>query len=198
MTATSLRRQIIKRFTILSVAAMFVCGAAFGADEPGPNYEHLKPMEWMIGTWGVELVAPEDAPNDALFAVKKGDAIKFTIKFKWGLSKSVIESEAALFVNEVLLLEGKGLSGWAAEKKQIIGSGFDTIGGRFETAYTIVDENTIQMKQREVAGDGMITNVTITMTRMSEDIVKHERKNISVGGVEMPDEPPGEFKRIKK
>ena len=82
----------MKRITMFAVAAMFVCGIAFGADEPGANYKHLKPMEWMIGTWARDFEVPEDLPAGSPVIAKMGDPVRITITSKWGLNMNVIQT----------------------------------------------------------------------------------------------------------
>ena len=87
--------------------------------------------------------------------------------------------------------------GWAVDKQQLIGSGFDSLGGRGETAYTIVDDKTFTMRQHEVSPTGEITTVTTTVELTDEDTVTIQRTDITEGGEKKPDDPPVDLKRVK-
>lgn len=184
----------MSRFSILAVAGLFLCGVSFGADEPGPNYEHLKPMERLIGTWVLDLEAPEDAPPDSPIDIQKGDPIKLVLKCVWGLKKNVMRTQMTISVNGILWSTSEGTTGWAVDKEQIIASSFDTLGGRGESVNT-VDGNTLTIKETRVSPDGVITKVTIIVTFVDKDTITSKRTGITVGDVEQPDEEPATWKR---
>jgi hypothetical protein len=48
---------------LFALVAVFVCPMANAEDEPGPNYEHLKPLESVMGEWVATSVLTEDAPG---------------------------------------------------------------------------------------------------------------------------------------
>ena len=183
--------------TLTALTAFFVSGIAYAEEEPGPGYKHLKPMEWIIGTWVLEMGAPEDAPPDSPIVIEKGDPIKVIISCEWGLNKNILRTQMKVLVNDVLWSTSDAITGWATDKKQIIGSSFDTLGGR-EESVTTVDEKCFKMKHREVSPDGEITTVTTIVTRADEDSITSQRTDITVGGEKQPDEPPMTLQRKKK
>ena len=186
----------MKRVILTLSAVVLACGVAYGQQQSGPNYKHLKPMEWLIGTWVAETEAPEDTPENFPFAAKKGDAIKLILVAEWGLNKNVIRSHFTMTVNNELALTAEGTMGWAADKNQIIESSFDTTGGRGETVYNDVSENAFQGSSRDVSPDGTVTESIITVT-VNDDTITAKKTNITVGAEKKPDEPPLEFKRKK-
>src|SRR5262249_21201123 len=70
--------------------ALTLCAVGLSRAEdkalPG-NYEHLKKLEPLIGTWTGEFVAPHDHPTAN---IKKGDKLTLTLTYKWDLNKSAI------------------------------------------------------------------------------------------------------------
>ena len=57
---------------IVGFVVVLTCGMMYGQDEPGPNYRHLKPMEWIIGQWVCDLELPGDFPGVG----KQGELVK--------------------------------------------------------------------------------------------------------------------------
>ena len=185
---------VASSFVLVSI---LTCGFA-RADEPGPNYKHLKPMEWIIGTWVLEMEAPEDSPADAPVATKQGDQLRMTIECEWGLNQNVIHSRFVMTVNGETVYIDNGMIGWAADKKQIVGSSFNSTGGYGRVLYTIVDEKTFLGVGRLVSPNGEVTEDTTTAKWVYQDTVTFTKTDIMAGGEKQPDQPPLKFKRVKK
>jgi hypothetical protein len=152
-------------------------------------------MEWIIGTWVLETDAEEDAPEDAPVAAKEGDRLRMTIECEWGLNKNVIHTHFAMTVNGESVYVGDGTIGWAADKKRIVGSSFNTTGGYGSVVYTIVDEKTFTGAGRDVSPNAEVTEDTTIANWTDQDTVTFTKTDITAGGEKKPDEPPLEFKR---
>src|SRR4051812_35355438 len=70
--------------------SLCVVGMSGAEDKRLPgNYEHLKKLEPLIGTWTGEFVSPHDWPTAN---VKKGDKLTHTLTYKWDLDKGIISN----------------------------------------------------------------------------------------------------------
>jgi hypothetical protein len=188
----------MKRITMLAVAALLVTGIAYGADEPAPNYKHLKPLEWLVGEWVVEFEAPEDAPADSPIAVKKGDPLRITSKYEWGLNKNVIKHQMAVLMNDELLMASESTIGWAVDKTQVIGSGFNTLGGRGESVFTVVDDKSLKVNVMRISSEDEVRKETVIVKMIDKDTVTSQAIDRTVNGEQEPDdEEPVTWKRMK-
>ena len=174
-----------------------VCAVAFGDDEPGPDYKHLKQLEWSIGSWVLEVEAPEDAPPESPVVVKKGDLIKAILTLKWGLNKNVLHTTATVLVNGKVVSEEAGITGWDSEKKQIIARGFDAFGGTERTTTRIVDDRQLELTTRKIMPDGAISEFVIEVKSIDPGTLTTQRTNIWEKGSGQPDEPVVTWKRTK-
>src|SRR5262249_21214414 len=90
---------------------------------PG-NYEHLKKLEPLIGTWAVEAVAPIDWPTAN---VKKGDKLINTMSFEWDLDKGIISYRNRLrsSADADPVWQSTWLIGWDTGNKRIVCFAFE-------------------------------------------------------------------------
>jgi hypothetical protein len=177
---------------MFTVAAIFVCGVAFGADEPGPNYKHLKPMEFMIGEWVLDDTMEEAVPNIG----EAGDHFVLTIKWSWGLRKNMINEQMTVHVNDKVKWTTRSIKGWDAEKKQIVSTGFDSLGGHGHAVITCTEDG-FTIKNRNVSPEGTPSTSTVIIKRVDEDTIGGETKDIIENGEKKPDRPYVELKRKK-
>ena len=122
--------------TLAALAAFLTCGFAYG-EEPGPNYDHLKPLEWMIGEWVLESTLDEDVPNIG----EAGDQFDLSIKWSWGLRRNIINEQMTVLVNDKVKWTSKAIKGWDAEKEQIVSTGFDSSGGHGNSIVTYTKDS---------------------------------------------------------
>jgi hypothetical protein len=101
-------------------------------------------------------------------------------------------------VNGKTVYVGNGMIGWAADKKRVVGSSFNSTGGYGNVVYTIVDESTFKGAGRDVSSTGEVTEDTTTAKWVYQDTVTFTKTDIMAGGEKQPDEPPLKFKRVKK
>jgi hypothetical protein len=80
----------VKYAPCLALALALCAGGTSGAEDKAPrgNYEHLKNLEPLIGTWTGETVFSQDSPTAN---IKKGK-YTLTVTFKWVVNKSAILS----------------------------------------------------------------------------------------------------------
>ena len=97
------------------------------ADEaPLGNYEHLKTLEPLIGTWAGEWDIPQDRPTAN---IKKGK-YTFTVTWKWDAKKSAILSHHSIGrPGAAPVWKAAWLIGWDTANKRIVAIGFEATGG---------------------------------------------------------------------
>jgi hypothetical protein len=183
----------MKQLTLIAAAAVFfTTGLAYGQAKPGPNYEHLKPLEFMIGEWVLEDTMDEDVPNIG----EAGDHFLLTIKWGWGLRKNIINEQLIVRVNDKMTWSTRAMIGWDAEKKQIVSTSFDSLGGH-GGAVIACTEDGFTMKNRTVSAEGTPSTSTVIIKRVDEDTIGGETKDITEDGEKKPDRPYVELKRKK-
>jgi hypothetical protein len=72
---------------LLCLVIVLACGSTDAAGEPTAGYEHLKFLEPLIGTWVMEMDAPQDYPEHG---VKKGDKLYIYNSYEWCTNKNGI------------------------------------------------------------------------------------------------------------
>jgi hypothetical protein len=179
--------------TMVAIATFFTAGFAYAQSEPGPNYQHLKVLEWSIGEWVWEGEVPETIPGFG----EKGDSFVMTIKIEWGLNKNVTNLRMEALVKEESVWMSEGTTGWDAEKQRLVSYSFDSLGARGEGIFSEASKDGFVAKDRTVSPDGTVKDETSTVKRIDRDTFTVQKTDIAAGGEKMPDEPPLEFKRKK-
>jgi len=119
----------VKYAACLALALTLCAIGLSGAEDKAPpgNYEHLKKLEPLIGTWTGEWVAPQDRPTAN---IKKGEKLTLTVTFKWDVHKSAILFQWTLGrPDSDPVWKSTWLIGWDTANKRIVGIGFESTGG---------------------------------------------------------------------
>ena len=146
---------------ILVVIASTAVGQ--GAQANGPNYEHLKPMEWLVGKWEASTKLDEAIPGVA----EKGDKVHVTMEVKWGLNKNVLLVDITTVINGFTVSE-QGMDGWDAEEGKVVGFGFDSTGARIEGIFTF-GKDTVTIATKRISAEGKIEESKIVGKRLGRD-----------------------------
>ena len=91
--------------------------------------EHVKPLEWMVGTW-----EGEGSLDEMPF--------KATVKCEWAMNKNFIRSSFSAKAGDQIMWEDTGMFGWDRDKKKLVMFSFGmdgTIGTGDEVASTEKD-----------------------------------------------------------
>tara|TARA_R110002111_G_scaffold191869_1_gene258157 strand:- start:46270 stop:47211 length:942 start_codon:yes stop_codon:yes gene_type:complete len=140
------------------------------AVEVPSNYEHLKPLEWMIGEW----VDQEESSSIYTSAV-------------WSKNKNFIIRKFKVHLNERNVLSGTQRIGWDPIRKQIKSWTFDTDGGVAEGYWSHHGDQWIVQKV-SVLQDGTRASATNIYTMNDDnDSFLWESKNRIVGNEPEPD-----------
>ena len=125
---------------LVAVVVMLTSWSAYG-EEPGPNYKHLKPMEWIIGEW--TRVTPDSCETDMIGPT-----------YEWGLNKNVIRYQFSVCKKGTRSgYTTMGIIGWDPEKERIVSYSFDSLGARGEGIITPT-ESTIETSGRYISPHG--------------------------------------------
>src|SRR5437016_13576339 len=117
-------------YAVCLALALTLCAVGMsGAQDHAPlgNYEHLKKLEPLIGTWTVEFVAPEDRPTTN---IKKGQKLTLTVNYKWDVKKSAILNHNTIGeTGSDPVWEYTMLIGWDTANKRIVSFACESTGG---------------------------------------------------------------------
>jgi hypothetical protein len=184
----------MKRIIAVLVAVAMTCGISLGQDKTGPNSEHLKGFDPMIGTWRYEGPLLEDVQDIA----KKGTNFVFQFSWKRILDKSAVEENWGVEYEGGKKISGKAITGWNAAKKQLVYGGMDSLGGM--TWGTITPDTatkTMPLTAKGIDGDGKETSFIGIVKKTDEDTLTWQGLG-RVGGGETGDSPVYTLKRVEK
>jgi uncharacterized protein (TIGR02246 family) len=121
------------------------------AAPPPSNFEHLKDLQWMIGSW---IDQDEDATVQ--------------IDCEWAKNQNFIHRSFAVVVGDEVDLAGMQIIGWDPIAKQIRSWVFDSDGGYAEGKWTRAGERW-QIQQTGVLPSGSTTSAVNVMTPIDND-----------------------------
>jgi hypothetical protein len=160
---------------------------------PG-NYEHLKKLEHLIGTWTGEFVSPHDWPTAN---VKKGDKLTHTLTYKWGLNKSIITNHQAWHQpGSDPVWQGTFLIGWDTLNKRIVSFSFENTGG-----HQVIDKWEIQADKVTLRGKGSDpfgneTTFAMVLSDINKDSLVWQIIDTTIDGKRRPDSDKRTLKRV--
>lgn len=171
----------------------FVCvvSSVVQAQTPPSNYEHLKELGWLIGTWEAESVADEGIPG----LLEKGDKISFRLSCDWRLNKNVIGVEYTMKANGTTVLTHNGMIGWDTANEQIISGGFDSLGGHGHSVWSRDGDNW-RFKSSGVRGDAKRTSGTTVISDIGDDTMTGQTTERKQDGDDLPDDSKIVWKRV--
>jgi hypothetical protein len=164
--------------------------AAEQPEKPGPNYEHLKCYEALIGTWRYDGPLLEDTPE-----AKKGSPFLASISFGWILNKNAIEVNWKVRFEGGTQVIGKSLQGWNPKEGCVVIGSMDSLGVLEVGTVTCDHEaKTWTLNFKGVSPSGADTSSTITNILSNPDTLiwqAKERRGLDPDG----ESPQYEFKR---
>jgi uncharacterized protein (TIGR02246 family) len=139
--------------------------------EPPPsNYEHLKELEWMIGSW-------VDADEAAGVSVQTD--------CEWTKNRNFITRSFAVVIGDQVDMAGMQIVGWDPAAKQIRSWVFDSDGGFAEGTWTR-DGDEWNIRAVGTLPDGRKTSAVNTLKYVDDDSCTWQSVNRAVDGEILP------------
>ncbi|HEX4414168.1 MAG TPA: nuclear transport factor 2 family protein [Lacipirellulaceae bacterium] len=139
--------------------------------EPPPsNFEHLKELDWMVGSW-----------------VDKDDADDITIQTdcEWTKNRNFMTRSFAVAMGDRVSKSGMQIVGWDPINKKIHSWVFDSDGGYSEGDWTRKDKKWV-IKQHGTLPDGGKTSATNILTEIDNDSYSWESIHRDIDGEMQP------------
>jgi uncharacterized protein (TIGR02246 family) len=144
-------------------------------DKPPPsNYEHLKELEWLIGSW-------HDADSNP--------AVEIQTDCEWTKNKNFITRSFALAIGDQVNKSGMQIIGWDAAAKQFRSWVFDSDGGFSEGTWTKKGKQWFIQNSGKLIDGSKATSVNI-VTPIDGNSFKWESVNREIGGELQPNVEP--------
>jgi len=148
---------------------------------PATNYQHLRPMEWLIGDWSTEMDGHEAGH----------------MSFAWSENQGFIVNTYAATAKNVILNSGTQYIGWDPTAKSFRSWTFDSMGGFGEGSWTNEAKGKWVIKTTAVLQDGRKMTQTNIITRVDADTLTWQGKDRTMDGKPMPDMKEVKMKRLK-
>lgn len=140
-------------------------------EEPGPppsNYEHLKELDWMIGSW-----------------IDKDDNATIQTDCEWTKNRNFMTRSYAVAIRDKVNMSGMQIVGWDPIAKQIRSWVFDSNGGYSEGKWKHKGNRWI-VQQTGVLADGGKTASTIIFTYIDKDSFTWQSVDRTIDGEMQP------------
>lgn len=139
---------------------------------PASHYEHLKSLEWLIGTW-----------------VDQDDDMAITTTCRWTKNKNFMTRSFSVNISNHVELEGTQVIGYDPVKKRICSWTFDTDGG-IGTGQWRQDGSRWTIKTKYILPDAQIGASVNVMTQVDSNTMQWQSTEREVGGKLLPDIAP--------
>ena len=151
-------------------------------EKPLPsNYEHLKELEWMIGSWH------DDDPRPA---------VEIQTDCDWTKNKNFMTRAFAVAIGDRVNKSGMQIIGWDPVAKQIHSWIFDSDGGFGEGTWTKDGDKWI-IKTTGLQQDGKKVTAAHILGFLDPDTMTWQTKDRAVDGKPLPDTKEVKLKRLK-
>jgi hypothetical protein len=135
---------------------------------PPSNYEHLKELEWMVGSW-----------------VDRDENATIQTDCEWAKNKNFMTRSFAVVIGDQVDMAGMQIIGWDPAAKQIRSWVFDSDGGFGEGKWTHTGDKWFIQAAGTLA-DGRQTSATNVMRYIDDDSLTWQSINREVDGELLP------------
>jgi uncharacterized protein (TIGR02246 family) len=142
------------------------------AEQPAPppsNYEHLKELEWMIGSW-----------------IDKDDSAAIHTDCEWTKNKNFMTRAFAVVLGDQVNMSGMQIIGWDSAAKQIRSWVFDSDGGFSEGRWTQKGNRWV-IQQTGTLPDGSKSSAVNIIKRVDDNSFTWQTTQRTVAGDLLPD-----------
>jgi uncharacterized protein (TIGR02246 family) len=147
---------------------------------PPTNYEHLSPLEFLIGDW-----------VDEVEGVEVGH-----MSFAWSDNQGFVINTYSTTTKGLILSSGTQYIGWDPSTKRYRSWTFDSMGGFGEGSWSKEGDRWVS-KSSAVLQDGRKMTATHAVKRVDADTITWQGTNRSIDGKAIPDMKEVRMKRIK-
>jgi uncharacterized protein (TIGR02246 family) len=144
------------------------------AEAPPSNYEHLKELEWMIGSWH------DDDPRPS---------VEIQTDCEWTKNRNFITRAFAISIGNQINRSGMQIIGWDPNEKQIRSWVFDSDGGFGEGFWSRKGSKWYIQNSGTLPDGGKTSSVNI-MTQLDNNTYKWESVNRDIDGELQPNVDP--------
>lgn len=134
------------------------------------NYEHLKDLEWMVGTW---------VDNDP------DGGVQVTTECQWAKNQNFMTRAFSISFGDEISMSGMQIIGWDPSEKKIRSWVFDSDGGFGEGVWQRKD-NRWFINQAGVLPDGGKSSQINVMTKLDDSTFTWQSINREIDGVVQP------------
>ncbi len=138
---------------------------------PPSNYEHLKDLEWMVGSW-----IDDDEDDDATIQTD----------CNWAKNKNFMTRSFAVVIRDQVNMAGMQIIGWDPAAKQIRSWVFDSDGGFAEGKWTRKGNRWV-IQQTGTLPDGSKSSAVNIIKQIDNDSFTWQTVQRSVNGDILPD-----------
>ena len=164
--------------------------------KPGPDYEQLKAMEWMIGDWEATWTVPSGG-EWALSGFPAGAKVHSTCSYSWMQNKNYIRLRFRDEVNGEVAHRGFEIAGVDPESKKIRHWLFSILGGCGGGEWT-VEGKIWKLKWWGTTSDGTKLEGVSYMVPIDSNTHTWQIKDCTKNGKSTPDTPVVEYRRVSK
>lgn len=164
-------KPVIGRFSAIRIkkeGKWLLAAVRESAEIVSSNYDHLKPLEWMIGEW-----------------VDQDESTSIYTSSKWSKNKNFIVRKFNVNIEGRIVLSGAQRVGWDPVRKQIKSWTFDSDGGVAEGYWSKQGKRWI-IKKVSVLQNGQRASATNIYTLLDKDSFLWESQNRVVGNEREP------------
>jgi uncharacterized protein (TIGR02246 family) len=169
---TAVLKKVGERWLIQEVTDL-------GPSEPPPHYEHLKVLEWMIGSWKDE-----------------GDGMIVETTYEWSSSQNSIHGSFSIITDGKLEKDGIVVIGWDPIEQNIRSWTFDSEGGTAEAVWYEKDGKWFA-KALHILPDGETGSSTRVFEKVDDKTLRWKAINREVDGELLPSIGPITLTRVE-